>query len=196
MGYEVEYRHLDVTSEREWAETVEYCRAKLGGPSILVNNAGMYTGRRVHDETPEGWQRTIDVNLTSVFLGMRAVIPYMLEDGGGAIVNTSSMWGLIASELNAAYHASKGGVTLLSKHAGAAYAQEGIRVNSVHPGGVQTTMIEETGQANQDATASRAPMRRLGDPQEIAAAIAFLASDDASYMTGATLVVDGGFTAI
>lgn len=195
-GHEVDYRHLDVTSEHDWNEAVEHCRAQLGSPSILVNNAGMYNGRLVHEESPEEWRRTLDVNLTSVFLGMRAVIPRMLENGGGAIVNTSSMWGLIASEANAAYHASKGGVTLLTKHAGSAYAKQGIRVNSVHPGGVQTHMIEETGQANQDAVIERAPMGRLGEPHEVAEAVVFLASDEAAYVTGAGLLVDGGFTAI
>lgn len=195
-GLNVTFSRLDVTSESEWQQTIERCSAELGEPSILFNNAGVYNPRAVHEETLESWQHTIDVNLTSVFLGMRAVIPIMQRNGGGAIVNTSSMWGAIATEKNAAYHASKAGVTLLSKHAAIAYANDGIRVNALHPGGVQTPMIDETGQANKDAVCARAPLGRLGKPSEIAAVVLFLVSDDAAYVTGAAYLADGGYSAL
>ncbi|HEX5147167.1 MAG TPA: glucose 1-dehydrogenase, partial [Conexibacter sp.] len=195
-GHEVRYRHLDVTSAGDWADAVAACREQFGSPSILVNNAGMFNGRPLHEEDLDGWRRTLDVNLTSVFLGMRAVLPLMRGDGGGAIVNTSSIWGVVAAEGAAAYHASKGGVTLLSKNAAVAYAGEGIRVNSVHPGGIETHIMRQSGQDNADAVAGRTPMGRLGNPVEIAEAVVFLASDEARYVTGTALAVDGGYTAL
>ncbi|MEZ5123370.1 MAG: glucose 1-dehydrogenase [Solirubrobacterales bacterium] len=195
-GHDVSFCHLDVTSQDDWADAVGTCTSQLGTPSILVNNAGMFNGRALHDEDIEGWHRTLEVNLTSVFLGMQAVLPLMRARGTGAIVNTSSIWGLVGAEGAAAYHASKGGVTVLSKHAAVAYAKEGIRVNSIHPGGVVTHIMAQSGQDNADMVASRTPLGRLGLPGEIAEAVVFLASDESSYLTGATIAIDGGYTAL
>lgn len=192
----VHVRHLDVTSEQDWQDTVSFCSEQVGPPSVLVNNAGIFNGRPLHEEDLAGWHRTLDINLTSVFLGMRTVVPLMREHGRGSIINVSSIWGLVAAEAAAAYHASKGGVTVLSKNAAVAYARDGVRVNSVHPGGVATQIMVESGQANADAVTSRTPMGRLGVPEEIAETLVFLASDEAAYVTGATIVVDGGYTAL
>jgi NAD(P)-dependent dehydrogenase (short-subunit alcohol dehydrogenase family) len=135
---DVEYRHLDVADEENWKDVVHYCTRKLGTPSILVNNAGVFNGTPLHEENLERWNQTLAVTLTSVFLGMGAVIPLMIENGGGSIVNISSIWGLVGAKAASACHASKGGVTLLTKNTATAYAKEGIRVNSDHPGGVDT----------------------------------------------------------
>jgi NAD(P)-dependent dehydrogenase (short-subunit alcohol dehydrogenase family) len=147
------------------------------------------------EETLEGWRYVLDVNLTSVFLGMRAVIPRMAARGGGAIVNVSSTWGLVAAESAAAYHASKGGVTLLTKNAAVTYAAQHIRVNSIHPGPVATPMLEGMTDADLAAELAKQPLGRVAEPHEIAAAAVFLASDESSFMTGAAVPVDGGYTA-
>ena len=195
-GLEVTFAQHDVTDEHAWARVMQTCRDTYGLPTALCNNAGVFNGTPVLDEHLTGWHHTIDANLTSVFLGMRAAIPLMREAGGGSIVNTSSIWGLVGAEGGAAYHASKGGVTVLTKHAAAAHVGDGIRVNSLHPGGIQTTIMEQSGTANATQVASRTPMRRLGTPEEIAAAAVFLCSDEASYITGTALAVDGGYTAL
>ncbi len=195
-GDQLRYLHLDVTSEADWSEAVAACRADFGDPTILVNNAAIFSGLPLHDESVDGWHRVLAVNLTGAFLGMRAVVPIMLQNRRGAIVNVSSSWGLVAAEAAAAYHASKGGVTLLSKNAAVAYAKEGIRVNSVHPGGTDTPMLDETGRDNAASVLARTPMGRLAEPAEIAETVVFLASDEATFFTGAAVPVDGGYTAI
>ena len=190
-----EFVAADVTTEEGWNGIVGACEGSIGAPTVLVNNAGVNRYQPLVEETLEGWHEVIAANLTSVFLGMRAVIPRMIRSGGGSIVNISSTWGLVASESAAAYHASKGGVTLLSKNAAVTYAPEGIRVNSIHPGPVSTAMIEGMTEDELTSELDKQPMHRLADPAEIATAAVYLASDEASFVTGAALPVDGGYTA-
>ncbi|HEX5465358.1 MAG TPA: SDR family oxidoreductase [Candidatus Limnocylindrales bacterium] len=196
-GSAVSYEHLDVTDEAAWAALVEQVQAAHGRLDILVNNAGIGTLADVEEETLQGWSQTIAVDQTGVWLGMRAVVPAMRASGGGSIVNVSSIFGAVGGfGGSVAYHAAKGAVRLMTKNAALRYATEGIRVNSVHPGFIDTPMIAgipdtPLGPAILAAT----PMARLGRPEEVAAVIRFLASDDASYVTGAEYFVDGGWTA-
>lgn len=191
----VEFSRHDVTSESEWSAVVEKLVAQWGRIDVLVQSAGTSTVPVLHEETLEGFNKTIGVNLTGTFLGMRQVLPHMLERGVGSIVNVSSHFALIAAPVGAAYHASKGGVTSLTRHAAITYAESGVRINAHHPGPTLTPLVTVFGQEAVDATVSHVPMRRIAEPREQAAAIAFLASDDASYMTGFMQVTDGGYTA-
>ena len=202
-GRTLAVRH-DVTSEDSWNEVMADAGRWHGRLDVLVNNAGIAIIATVEDTSLADWQRTQAVNLDGVFLGTRAAIGAM-KAAGGAIVNVSSIEGIIGEPLVAAYNASKGGVRIFTKSAALHCAAQGypIRVNSVHPGFVETPMVSgavgkmapEDGRAFAEEVLRRTPMGRLGRPDEIAAAIAFLASDDASYMTGAELVIDGGYTA-
>lgn len=192
--------HLDVTSERDWKRAVDRA-ATLGKVAVLVNNAGIARLEDVETETPEGYAALIAINQTGVWLGMKAAAPE-LKKNGGAIVNVSSIYGASGGTGNAfAYHASKGAIRLMTKNAAVHWAKDGIRVNSVHPGFIATPMIAPLtdpatpeGKAMLASVTATTPMARLGRPEEIAAAIAFLASADASYVTGAELFVDGGFS--
>ena len=185
----------DVSTETGWDATLAACQQHFGPPDVLVNNAGINRYQPLLEETLDGWRSVLDANLTSVFLGMRAVIPLMAARGGGAIVNVSSTWGLVAAKSAAAYHASKGGVTLLTKNAAVTYAAQGIRVNSIHPGPVATPMLDGMTDEAIAVELAKQPLGRLADPDEIATAAVYLASDEASFVTGAALVVDGGYTA-
>ena len=196
------YEHLDVTSESEWFRAVGRA-ATLGRVAVLVNNAGLARMEDLEAETKEGYDKLIAINQTGPWLGMKAVIPELRKHGGGAIVNVSSIYGASGGDGTAfAYHASKGAVRLMTKNAAVRYAKENIRVNSVHPGFVDTPMVAplvhgESPEAKKFLAyvETHTPMGRLARPEEIASAIAFLASADASYMTGSELYVDGGFTA-
>lgn len=190
----------DVTSADGWQAVVAAIAGREGqGPDILVNNAGIAVLRWTPDLEPAEWQRQIDVNLTSVYLGCRAVLAGMRERAqGGAIVNISSVAGLVGIPGASAYAASKGGVRLYTKALAMECAREGIRVNSVHPGVIWTDMqqvaIKDNPEQFEVINAS-IPAGRMGDPIDIAEAVAFLASDAAKYITGTELVVDGGLTA-
>jgi 3alpha(or 20beta)-hydroxysteroid dehydrogenase len=195
-GLDVQFCEHDVTSEGAWAAVVDTCGSLFGAPNVLLNNAGVFRGETILDETLDGWERTIASNLTSVFLGMRTVIPAMAAAGGGSIVNISSIWGVVGAAGAAAYQASKGGVTVLTKHAAVAHVDDHIRVNSIHPGGVDTVIMERSGAANAANVAEATPMGRLARADEIADCVVFLASSRSSYVTGATFMVDGGFSAV
>ena len=188
---------LDVTREEDWQNAVDTAVTRYGKLDILVNNAGIWTGGTVETQSIEGWDRTMDINAKGLFLGTRAAIPAMRESGGGSIVNISSVAGIIGSVGATAYNASKGAVRILTKSTAVQYAREGIRCNSVHPGPIETDMIlavypdEET---RTDRLTS-IPMGRMGRMEEVAKGVLFLASDEASYMTGSELVIDGGGTA-
>jgi len=196
-GADARYAHLDVSSEEQWQAVVERTVRDLGHVDVLVNNAGIGTMEDVEQETREGWDRLIAINQTGVWLGMKAVIPGMKANGGGSIVNLSSIFGAVGGfGSSIAYHASKGAVRLMTKNAAIRYAKEGIRVNSVHPGFIDTPMLAAVkGTPFEQTMVDGTPMGRLGRPDEIGSVIAFLAGDAASYMTGSEVYVDGGWTA-
>ena len=193
------YRHLDVTAEPDWQSAAAAAVSHFGTLNVLVNNAGIGSGSQpIHAEPLDLWRRTIDINLTGVFLGIRAAIPAMRRAGGGSIINISSQLGIVAVPYNgASYQTAKGGVRILTKAAALQYAPDRIRVNSVHPGPVATEMTR-AGRNDPEryaAMLSRIPLGRYGEPDEIANAILYLASDASSFVTGSELVVDGGWTA-
>ncbi|MFA7415743.1 MAG: glucose 1-dehydrogenase [Rhizobium sp.] len=195
---------LDVTDESRWAHVISEAVAWTGQVDVLVNNAGVSLIGSVEETSLAAWRRTLAVNLDGVFLGTRAAISAMKEKGG-AIVNVSSIEGIVGDPILAAYNASKGGVRIFSKSAALYCAKQGygVRINSIHPGFVMTPMVANTVEAMtpqargefEERFKASIPMARLAQPEEISGAIAFLASEDASYMTGSELVVDGGFTA-
>ena len=189
----------DVTDAASWEATIAVTVARFGKLDVLVNNAGIAVLRSMADLEPADWHRQIEVNLTSVYLGCRAAMARMrVQGGGGAIVNLSSIAGLIGVAGTGAYAASKGGVRSLSKVIALEGAREGIRCNSIHPGMIATDMMRTsiTDNPEEHATLTAGiPMGELGEPDDIAAAILFLVSDDAKYVTGAEFVVDGGMTA-
>lgn len=189
----------DVTSADDWQRVLDACEARLGGIDVLVNNAGIVVLRTLDELELVDWQRQIDVNLTSVYLGCRAAVERMRRHGrGGSIVNVSSMAGLVGIRRCTAYGASKGGIRLFSKSLALETAAEGIRVNSVHPGVIETD-IQKVAMSDGGEQSARVhamiPMQRKGRPKEVAAMIAFLASDDAGYVTGGEFAIDGGMTA-
>lgn len=194
-GFDVTYAHLDVTSDTDWRLVVEDTERRYGKLDILVNNAGILGMPSVVDETEEHWNQVIAVNQTGVFLGMRAAIPAMQRNGGGSIINTSSIWGLVGAEEYIAYQATKGAVALMSKSAALTHVADGIRVNSVCPGLVLTPMSAEEGPEVEQAVAEATPMKRGAQPREISYGVLYLASDESSYVTGIDLVIDGGFLA-
>ncbi|MCL2345771.1 MAG: SDR family oxidoreductase [Desulfobulbus sp.] len=194
----------NVTAESAWDKIVAEILGRYGRLDALVNNAGITRRGSAEEASLEDWRQTLAVNLDGVFLGTRKGIEAM-KTSGGAIVNVSSMLGLVGNPSSAAYCASKGGVRNFTKAAALHCADRGypLRINSVHPGYVETPMLRGAGESHPRETVdvyearllSRVPMKRFARPEEIASAILFLASDDASYMTGAELVVDGGVTA-
>ena len=197
-GLDATYVHLDVTSEDDWTAAVQSAVAKYGRLDILVNNAGILIRKGIEDTTVEDWDRIMAVNAKGVFLGTKAAIPAMREAGGGSIVNISSTAGLVGSpEGSASYTATKGAVRLLTKSTAIQYAGDGIRCNSVHPGPIDTEMIRDT-LSDPERMASRMrrlPLKRIGTAEDIAYGVIYLASDEASFVTGSELVIDGGTTA-
>lgn len=189
--------HHDVSSEADWTKVVAETLSAFGGLDILVNNAGIGETTMLEETTYEAYQRTIRITQDSVFLGMKAAGDALKKSGRGSVINISSIFGVSGGfGASPAYHAAKGAVRLLTKSTALNWATQKVRVNSVHPGFIDTPILgdaKETpfGQVLIDVT----PMGRLGQPEEIAAAIAFLASDDASFMTGSEVHVDGGFLA-
>lgn len=192
---DVTFAHLDVADEEQWAAIGARLEADFGGVDILVNNAGVIAYEGIDAMSVAVWTREIGINLTGVFLGMRTVVPLMRRAGGGSIVNTSSIWGIAAVPGAAAYHASKGGVRTLTKNAAVSYAADGIRANSVHPGHIATPLTLSQDPALNAVVVGKTPLGRAGQPVEVAQGVLFLASDDASYITGAELVIDGGYLA-
>jgi 3alpha(or 20beta)-hydroxysteroid dehydrogenase len=196
LGERVRYVHLDVTSEDEWTAVVEQTEHELGGIDVLVNNAGVLAFHAIAETPLEEFRRIIDINLVGVFLGMKAVIPTMQRAGSGSIINMSSTEGLGGTVFCGAYTASKFGVRGITKVAALEYGRDGIRVNSVHPGGIDTPMLRGvTDDAGMKYIGSKVALHRTGRAEEIANLVAFLASDDSAYCTGAEFVIDGGATA-
>ncbi|RUX09200.1 SDR family oxidoreductase [Mesorhizobium sp. M8A.F.Ca.ET.059.01.1.1] len=190
-------RHkLDVTDFENWTAVVEAIIGEDGRIDILFNNAGTvlsYDG--IAEIAIDDWNKVIAVNQTGPFYGMKVVIPHMKANGGGSIVNTSSIWGIAGAAGVSAYTASKAAVRHMSKNAALTYVGDGIRVNSIHPGIISTPMIDAQDSSITAAIVNITPMKRLGRPEEIAYGALFLASEESSFMTGAELVIDGGYTA-
>ena len=186
---------LDVTDEHSWQRLVGGVVERHGHIDVLMNNAGGVGSYEPIDTiTLDDWRRIIDLNQTGTFLGIRAVVPHMRRAGRGSIINVSSIWGLAGAIGVAAYTASKGAVTQMSKNAALSYVADGIRVNSLHPGIIETPMIAAQDNEITAAVVAATPMKRLGRAIEIAYGALFLASDESSFMTGAQLVIDGGYT--
>ncbi len=187
--------HLDVTRTADWRAAVDRCRRDFGGLDVLVNNAGVFNTTGLEDTTEELWDTVVNINQKGVWLGMKFAVPAMRERGGGSIINISSVAGLTGSTGSTAYHGAKGAVRLLTKAAAVQYGPEKIRVNSVHPGIIATQMIDIIPKAQRERFTGVVPLRREGTAEDVARVVLFLASDDASYVTGSELVVDGGLTA-
>jgi cyclopentanol dehydrogenase len=195
-GATAAYVRLDATRAVDWARAVEQATEMFGRLDILINNAGVHGRLGLEETSEEEWHRVLDNDLKTAWLGMKHCIPVMRRFGGGAIVNTSSVYGLIASGKATAYHAAKGGVLMVSRAAAVEYARDGIRVNSIHPGLIDTPMTETLPPAWKANLMDATPMKRSASADEVARAAVFLVSDDASFITGAQLVVDGGLTAV
>ncbi|MGW4271795.1 glucose 1-dehydrogenase [Streptomyces seoulensis] len=194
LGANARFVRHDVTSEDDWRQVADVARAEFGGVHGLVNNAGVSTGQYLEAESVAYFRKVLDINLTGVFIGMKTVIPEMRENGGGSIVNVSSAAGLMGLALTAGYGASKWGVRGLTKIGAVELGTAGIRVNSVHPGMTYTPMTASVGIERGEGNYPNTPMGRVGEPHEIASAVVYLLSDAASYVTGAELAVDGGWT--
>lgn len=198
LGGECLFVHLEVTDEGSWTQAIAETISRFGKLDILVNNAGVGGDRgRLEDTSEEVWDRIMDINAKGVFLGTKAAIPEMRRAGGGSIINISSIYGLVGSGGSSAYHASKGAVRLFTKSTAIQYASEGIRVNSVHPGIIDTPMTEAilADPERNQRWISGTPLGRRGEPEDVAYGVLFLASDESSFMTGSELVIDGGWTA-
>ena len=214
LGGSAAYAHLDVTSEADWRAAVDLAESQFGGLDVLCNNAGIFTGLGIDEVTLDDWDRLVGVNMTGVFLGTKLCADALAARGensahGSVIVNTSSIAGLIGSQLDPLYSMTKGGVALFTKSTALYFSRKGqrIRCNSIHPGVIDTDMGAQTYEVRaqkqglndpasaKEFSAKMHPIGRLGQPEDIANGIIFLASDDSGFMTGAGLVVDGGVTA-
>jgi len=189
---------LDVSAESQWSAAVAEVESRLGPLGALVSNAALGSLATVEDETEEHWQRVVAVGQTGVWLGMKNCGPRIRDNGGGSIVNMCSILGSVGGLGNSvAYHAAKGAVRTMTKNAALHWATDGVRVNSLHPGFIATGPLLQRyeGTERYDAMLAKTPMGRLGRPEEIAAVVAFLVSEDSSFMTGSELYADGGWTA-
>lgn len=189
--------HHDVADQGSWRATLLAVEEAFDGLDILVNNAGVGDLATIEDAALEDWARTIAIDQTSVFLGMQTCAPLLKTSGRGSVVNISSIFGNSGGFGNSpAYHAAKGAIRTLTKNVALHWAAEGIRVNSIHPGFIDTPLLDQArGTPFERTMLDLTPMARLGRPEEIAAGVAYLASDDASFVTGTELVIDGGYLA-
>jgi 3alpha(or 20beta)-hydroxysteroid dehydrogenase len=185
----------DVTDPEAWERVVGEAVDAFGSLDVLVNNAAIFSWATIDDEDLETWRQMLEVNLTGPFLGIKIAAPALVKGESPSIVNISSIWALSASPSDAAYHASKGGLLGLSRNAAATYADRGIRVNAICPGVIATAATAETTENDPvERTRARTALGRDAEPAEIAAVVAFLASAESSYVTGAVWTADGGYT--
>lgn len=191
----VEGVELDVSQPDHWQRVTEKALADHGRIDVLVNNAGIIVYETVHELDMEAWQKVIAVNQTGVYLGMKSVIPTMQAQKAGSIINVASIWGSAAVPGGHAYHATKGAVVMMSKNAAITYVSDGIRVNALSPGFIDTPLTQSQDPQVNEFVVGMTPMGRAGKPREIANGALFLASDESSFMTGSDLVVDGGYLA-
>lgn len=196
LGAQARYLHHDVTKETEWQQIVTATEETFGPVSVLVNNAGIVAYSPIELMQESDYRRVIDVNQVSVFLGMKSVFPSMTRAGGGSIINISSIAGLIGAAGALGYTASKFAVRGMTKVAAVEFAPRNIRVNSVHPGLIQTPMTKPTPESEASVTQfiAATPLGRAGEPDEVASIVLWLASDESSFSTGAEFVVDGGMS--
>jgi NAD(P)-dependent dehydrogenase (short-subunit alcohol dehydrogenase family) len=203
-GWEAKYIHLDTSIEKEVSAVFSQVNEEFGSVDVLVNNAGISgTNAPTHEISESDWQKVIDINVNGVFFCTKHAVPYMKkQSGGGSIINLSSIYGIISAPDLPAYHASKGAVRLMTKTDALLYAKEGIRVNSVHPGYIWTPLVEELASRSEEGVekfkenlASKHPIGHVGMPEDIAYGILYLASDEARFVTGSELLIDGGYTA-
>ncbi len=196
-GGRATFVHHDVTSPSDWEAAVAAAIEQFGGLDILVNNAGMGDLATIEDTSLEDWERTIAVDQTGVFLGMKTASAALAASGHGSVINISSIFGTSGGfGTSPAYHAAKGAVRTLTKNVALHWAERGVRVNSIHPGFIDTPILDSTkGTQFEQSMIDLTPMGRLGRPAEIAAGAAYLASDDASFVTGLELYIDGGYIA-
>jgi NAD(P)-dependent dehydrogenase (short-subunit alcohol dehydrogenase family) len=191
------YRHHDVASEEDWTAAVDAAVAEFGRLDILVNNAGFGDLAAIEDTSLADYERTMSVDATGVFLGMRTAAAALAASGHGSVVNISSIFGTSGGfGTSPAYHAAKGAVRTLTKNVALHWADRGVRVNSVHPGFIDTPILDPVkGSPFEEVMLSLTPMGRLGRPEDVAAGVAYLASDDAAFVTGSELYIDGGYIA-
>jgi NAD(P)-dependent dehydrogenase (short-subunit alcohol dehydrogenase family) len=203
-GVRARYWHLDVVSESDWQEAVAHAVDEFGGLDILVNNAGVHgESEPLESTTLTSWERSIAILQTGVFLGMKWAAPALLESSHASVINISSIFGASGGfGSSPAYHAAKGAVRVLTKTAALHWARDGIRVNSIHPGFIETPLLRpesihgRTGSTDAyQKMVDSTPLGRLGRPEEVAAGVAYLASDDATFITGSELYIDGGYMA-
>lgn len=197
LAPESAYFQHDVTSEDQWKDIIDQVAEKYGRIDILVNNAGISPANRLLDTSMELWNKVMDINATGTFLGMKYVVPVMQKNGGGSIVNISSIAGLTGGSGASAYTASKGAIRMLTKGAAIEFAKDSIRVNSVHPGVIETPMTEDLLKDDRIKTMMEAstPLPRFGNSKDIASGVLFLASDESSFVTGIEMPIDGGYSA-
>jgi len=201
-GLKARYWHCDVTKEAEVARVINEVAAHFGSLTVLVNNAGVSGANKpTHELTEEEWDHVQAVNVKGVFFCTKHAIPHLKAAGGGSIINLSSIYGLVGAGDVPPYHASKGAVRLMSKNDALIYAPDKIRVNSIHPGFIWTPMVEHFTEDSPDAAEARHqvdllhPLGHIGEPDDIAWGAVYLASDEAKFVTGSELVIDGGYTA-
>ena len=195
LGPAATYIHLDVTDDAAWRSVAEEAIAHPF--QVLVNNAGAVRSfAPLHEVEPELFREIVELNLTSVFLSMRFVIPTMVAAGSGSVINLSSISGVVGHDVAPGYQSAKGGVRVLTKNGAITYASSGIRVNSLHPGIIATPMVAEQPAWATEAFVGSTPMGRAGTPDDIAHAAVYLASDESAFVTGAEMYIDGGFTAV